>query len=289
MGRTVRTRIAYLYLLPAFLLLGVFSYWPFVQAFRLALYRSDGLKVNDFVGLENFATLFQDPLFWHGFAVLGLLALGLPLQVFGPFIGARLIHAVRSGRAAYVYRAALVIPVVVPMMVNVLIWRDFYQPDGAVNELLRALGLEDLTTTWLGNQGTVIPALIFMGQPWIGGINMLLFLAGFITIPKNLYEAARLDGATTANVLWHIEMPMLLPQFRIVTVLAVLTLIQAYEPILVLTAGGPANATMVPGLYLFENAFQFGKVGYAAAVGFVLFAICLLLTVANLRLMRTRT
>ncbi len=284
----MKTRIAYLYLLPAFILLGVFAYWPFCNAFRLALYESDGLNVNTFIGLRNFRELAHDSLFWHTFRVLALFALGLPLQVFGPFIGAKLIHSVRNGRAAFFYRAVLVIPVVIPMMTNVLIWRNFYGTDGAVNRLLAAIGLGALQASWLGNTATVIGAIIFMGAPWIGGISMLLFLAGFITIPKSLYEAAQLDGATPMDVLRRIEMPTLLPQFRIVAILSTLGLVQSYDSILVLTAGGPANSTLVPGLYLFQNCFEFGRLGYASAIGFILFCICLVLTALNLFLMRKR-
>lgn len=282
----MKSRVAYLYVLPTFVLLGVFAYWPFLHAFKLALYESDGLGVNEFVGFKNFVTLFQDPLFWRGFKVLAFFALGLPLQVFGPLIGAKLIHSVRHGRSAYFYRAVLVIPVVIPMMTSVLIWRDFYGQEGAINRFLDVIGLDLLATAWLGDTHTVIPAMIFMGVPWLGGINMLIFLAGFINIPKSLYEAATLDGASRMDVLRKVEMPLLLPQFRIVAILACLGLVQGYESILVLTAGGPANATLVPGLYLFRNCFEFGKLGYASAIGFVLFVICLVLTVLNMTLLR---
>ncbi len=288
MGRAMRTRIAWIYLLPAFALLGIFAYWPFLHAFKLALYRSDGLGLNRFVGFQNFIDLYRDPLFWHGFKVLGLFAIGLPLQILGPFIGAKLIHGVRSQRAAFFYRAVLVIPVVIPMMTGILIWRDFYGPEGAVNRLLEAAGLEMLKTTWLGSTSTVIPAIIFMGVPWLGGINMLLFLAGFINIPKSLYEAARLDGASSWAIVRQVEMPLLLPQFRIVSILCCLGLIQSYEGILVLTAGGPANATLVPGLYLFKNCFEFGRLGYASTIGLVLFALCLVLTFLNMTFLRRR-
>ena len=284
----MKTRLAYLYILPAFVLLGLFAYWPFVAAFRLALYRADGLRMSEFIGLANFVDLANDRLFYHSFTVLGWFALGLPLQVFGPFIGAKLIHSLRSATVAYVYRTLLVLPVVVPAMTSVLIWRDFYKPDGAVNRLLAAIGLERLTTTWLGDPATVIGAIIFMGVPWMGGITMLLYLAGFIGIPVELYEAARLDGASRWSVIRRIEMPLLLPQFRIVTILACLSLIQSYENVLVLTAGGPANATLLPGLYLFQNGFEFGKLGYASAIGLVLFAMCLAMTLMNLRIMRRR-
>jgi len=288
MGDAMKTRVAYLYVLPTFVLLGLFAYGPLVHAFKLALYHSDGLGLNTFVGLRNFTDLFRDPLFWHGFKVLAFFALGLPLTIFGPFLGAKLIHSVRANRAAYLYRAVLVIPVVIPMMTTILIWRDFYGPEGAVNRLLVAAGLDALKTSWLGSTSTVIPAVIAMGVPWLGGINMLLFLAGFIGIPKSLYEAALLDGAGRWHILRHVEMPLLLPQFRIVTILACLGLIQSYEGILVLTAGGPANATLVPGLYLFKSCFEFGRLGYASAIGLVLFALCLGLTILNMTFMRRR-
>ena len=284
----MRTRVAYLYILPTFMLLACFAYWPFCMAFKLALYRSDGLGHDAFVGLANFVELFQDPLFYKAFGVIGLFFLGVPLQVIGPFVGAKLIHSLRSSRASYFYRLLLVLPVVVPAMTGILIWRDFYGPEGAVNRTLEALGMAQWCTTWLGNTKTVIPAMILMGAPWVGGIAMLLYLAAFIGIPKSQYEAARLDGATAWDILVRVEIPWLLPQFRVVTILATLGLIQSYDGILVLTNGGPGNATLVPGLYLFKNGFEFGRLGYASAIGFVLFVICLLLTFVNMRLLRRR-
>jgi raffinose/stachyose/melibiose transport system permease protein len=284
----MRNTGALLYLLPAFLMLGLFAYWPLASAFRLALYESDGLGYSRFTGVQHFAEIAKDPLFWKGFAIIGLFALGLPLQVFGPFLGAKLIHLLASRRAAFFYRTVLVIPVVVPMMTGVLIWRNFYSPEGAVNRLLAAVGLPELATTWLGNTYTVIPAVIFMGVPWMGGIPMLLYLAGFINIPKNLYEAALLDGASQWDILRCIEMPLLATQFRLVTILACLALIQSYENILVLTNGGPGNATLVPALYLFKNGFEYGRLGYASALGFILFVLSLMLTLTSMGLIRKR-
>lgn len=278
-----------LYALPALALLAVFAGAPFVRAVRLAFYRSNGLGMEEFVLFDNFRRILLDPLFWKSMRVLGLfILLGVPLQTIGPLIGAKLLHSLRSARAAFVYRVLFVLPLVIPMVVGVLIWRNLYAADGAVNRLLTLVGLEAWQHSWLGDTTTVIPAIIFMGVPFVGGVNLLIYLAGFLNIPSSMYEAAALEGATPRQIFFHIELPWLMPQLRLIVVLALIGAIQSYEHILVLTEGGPANATLVPALYLFKNGFEYGSLGYACAVGCILFVITLVLTLINFRLLRRR-
>lgn len=137
------------FLAPAALLLVLFAYWPFAAAMRLALYQSNGLGLEEFVGLGNFRAILRDPLFWHTFGVLAkYAALAIPLAVAGPLLGARLVHGVRNQRAASLYRILLVLPVMIPMVVGVLIWRNLYATDGAVNQVLALAGLGGWARAW---------------------------------------------------------------------------------------------------------------------------------------------
>ncbi len=279
---------ALLFLSPAAALLILFAYWPFLNAIRLALYRSDGLGTEEFTGLGNFQLILTDSLFWHTFGVLAVFAILLiPVSVIGPLIGARLVHGVRNARAASIYRFLFVLPVVVPMVVSVLIWRNLYAADGVINRLLETVGLETLTRAWLGDPSTVLPAIVFMAFPFVGGVNFLIYLAGFNNIPTSLYEAAELDGASLRHVFIKIELPMILPQVRIILMLAIIAVVHSYEHILVLTGGGPGNATLVPALYLFRHGFEWGNLGLASAVGCLLFLMAVGLSILNLKYVRT--
>jgi ABC-type sugar transport system permease subunit len=140
--------------------------------------------------------------------------------------------------------------------------------------VLAAIGFGDHTRAWLGDPATVVPAIVAMGLPFTGGIFLLVYLAGFIAIPPSFAEAARLDGAGSWAVFLRVELPTLAPQVRIVALLALLGVVQNFENIQILTNGGPMNASLTPALYLFRSGFEFGQLGYASAIGVVLFAVC---------------
>ena len=268
-----------LYLLPALGLFALFVTVPVLWALGLAFFRTDGLVQREWVGLANFVSLGRDPLFWRSLANLGLFAvLAVPVQTFGPLIGAKLLHSLRSGRAAYWYRTALVFPVLVPGVVTILVWQEFYSSSGLVNAVLTALGLGGRTRAWLGDPATVVPAIVAMGLPFTGGISLLVYLAGFLSIPTSFDEAARLDGATSWVVFTRVELPILAPQIRIIALLSLLGVVQNFDNIQILTNGGPINASLTPALYLFRSGFEFGQLGYASALGVVLLGVCAALT-----------
>jgi raffinose/stachyose/melibiose transport system permease protein len=278
----------WLYLLPCVGVLVVFAYGPLIEGLQLALYQTDGHGLRRFVGLGNFQELLGDELFWHSFGVLLVFFLVLlPLQVICPLIAAKLIAGLRSSRAAYFYRVVLVLPMIVPLIVTIMIWRNFYMSDGVLNRFLATVGLEAWQRSWLGDSTTVIGALIFMAMPWAGGPNLLIYLAGFLNIPQELREAMEIDGASPLRRFWSLDIPLIRPQVQIVAILGIIMLLQAYENILILTNGGPGSASLVPALYLFRNGFEYGRLGYAAAIGCVLFALSLVFTLINMRLLRS--
>jgi ABC-type sugar transport system permease subunit len=267
----------------------VFGYWPFLSALRLAFYRNNGLGLNEFVGLGNFAAILGDSLFWRSFGILGIfIVLVVPLATIGPLLGAKLVSSVRNTRWGMVYRTVFVLPLVVPMVVGVLIWRQLYSTDGAINRLLELIGMGGIAQPWLGDPGTVIPAIVFMGVPFVGGVHFLIYLAGYLGISRSLYEAAWIEGASPWTIFSQVELPCLRPQLRLILVLSVIGTLHGYEHILVLTNGGPGNATLVPALYLFRHGFEWGNLGIASAVGCLLFALAVGLTALNFRLLRSR-
>jgi len=283
-----RPVVGWLFCLPALSLLITFGYWPFLSALRLAFYENNGLGLNEFVGFGNFIAILGDPLFWRSFGILGIfLMLVVPLSTLGPLLGAKLVSSVRNGRWGMVYRTIFVLPLVVPMVVGVLVWRQLYSSDGAVNRLLELVGLGAYTQPWLGDASTVIPAIVLMGIPFVGGVHFLIYLAGYLGISRSLYEAAWIEGASSWAIFRHVELPSLRPQLRLILVLSVIGTLHAYEHILVLTNGGPGNATLVPALYLFRHGFEWGNLGIASAVGCLVFALAVGLTALNFRILRS--
>lgn len=284
-----RSWTGWLYLAPAAVLLLVFAYWPFVSAMRLALYETNGLGLERFVGLGNFASVLGDSLFANSFRVLLTYALlFVPIAVFGPLVGAKLVHSVASPRLASAYRVVFVLPVMIPAVVLVLVWRNLYGIDGAINQALSLVGLGEWRRGWLGDAATVLPAIVFIGFPFVGGVNFLIYLAGLINIPSSLHEAAHLDGASRWQVFTRVDLPLLLPQMRLIVTLSIIAVVHSYEHILVLTGGGPGNSSLVPALYLFRHGFEWGNLGVASAVGCLLMLFALGLTAANIRFLRVR-
>jgi ABC-type sugar transport system permease subunit len=259
---------------PALVLLAVFVFYPALSALRLAFFETDGLSPERFAGADNFTAMARDGV--AGMSARNLLlyaAMLIPLQTIGPLLGAKLLHGLRSARAAYFYRTLLVLPVVVPTITIVLIWREIYGINGPLNQALAALGAGG-QHSWLGEPALALPAIVATGFPWMGGVSLLVYLGAFLAIPASFREAAVLDGAGAWDVFWKIELPQVRPQIVLITTMSILGALQGFENILLLTNGGPFNATLTPALYLFRQGFEFGNLGYASALGLVLLAAC---------------
>lgn len=275
------------FLLPAGGLFLVFVVIPSVSALTLAFFRTDGLAMREWVAADNFIQLIRDPLFWTSLRNLGIFALlTVPLQTIGPLIGAKLLYSLRSTRAAYWYRTLLVFPVLVPGVVTLLVWQELYSATGPINLVLQAMGGESLTRAWLGDPRTVIPAIVAIGLPFTGGISLLIYLGGFLSIPSSLTEAARLDGAGSWRLFFHVEIPLLRVQIVVIALLSLLGVLQNFDNIQIITNGGPMNASLTPALYLFRAGFEFGQLGYASALGVVLLGVCAAVTYCLRRLGR---
>jgi ABC-type sugar transport system permease subunit len=207
-----------------------------------------------------------------------------------PIAVAEAIYRLGSQRAQYWYRIMVVLPVVIPGIVHILIWQFFYEARyGLVNQLLRLVGLGQYATSWLGNPDVVVYAIIFSHFPFVGGVTVLIYLAGLQAIPGEIRDAAEVDGATGWTQMRRIDLPYLMGQVKLSLVLAIIGQLQAFGYVLVMSGGGPANSSVVPGLWLYTNVIEFGKVGYASAIGVFLFAIIMLLTVVNMRFIKSAT
>ena len=269
----------------------MFNYYPAFMALYRSLFIWDIGGSAEFVGFENFVTMLRDQVFLLSLRNVALMTLaGVVAVLTVPIVVAEAIYRLASQRAQYWYRIMVVLPVVIPGIVHILIWQFFYEARyGLVNQLLRLVGLGQYATSWLGNPDVVVYAIIASHFPFVGGVTVLIYLAGLQAIPSEIRDAAEVDGATGWAQIRRIDLPYLMGQIKLSLVLAIITQLQAFGYVLVMSGGGPANASVVPGLWLYTNVIEFGKVGYASAIGVFLFAIIMLLTVVNMRFIKSAT
>jgi ABC-type sugar transport system permease subunit len=191
----------------------------------------------------------------------------------------------RSGTVA---KYLLVLPIVLPPLILIEVWAYLLQPgSGLVDVFLRAAGLPQ--PTWLSDPHLVLASILLIGFPWISNLGFLIFLGGLQNLPKDVLDASTIDGVGALKRVFTIDVPLLLPQFRIVVILSGIFAVQNFIPILLLTNGGPGTASLVPGLDMYQSAFQNDQYGYGMAIGTLLFIVMLAFTLTAMRLLRSRT
>lgn len=279
-------KIAYLLLIPTFVLLIMFNYTPMVIALTRAFtnWSSRNYTAADleFVGFYNFQRMFTEGYFLIGVKnMLILMVTGFIKTFTMPLLAAWLVYSFRGDRKKYIFRFLFVLPIVVPGIVGSLLWKQIYNPGGGLDQVLVALGLENWIHVWLGEEKTAIWSIVFMGLPYIGAFPFLMYYGGLTSIENSLYESAKIDGATRSKIFWKIQLPMIMPQVKLLIVLQFIGSIQDYGGIYLLTGGGPGTATYVPGLELYYNATTFGNYGYACAMGLVMFVFIMIGTFFN--------
>lgn len=275
-------------LLPSVALLLVFNYTPAVIGLYRAFTRWETGEAPQWCGLANFAAMGRDEFLRISVGnQLLLLIANLAKTLVAPLIVAELIMSLRSPRLRYVLRTAFILPMVVPTMVTMLLWAFIYDGSvGILNMVLEALGLNALTRAWLGEADTALLAIVGVGFPWAGGLALLIYLAGLNGISADVWDATALDGATGLRRIFAVDLPLLSSQIRLLATLTIIGTLQDFGSILILTGGGPGLSTHVPALHMYFQAFRFGHMGYASAIGLALFLIIFLLAVANQRVGR---
>jgi raffinose/stachyose/melibiose transport system permease protein len=275
----------YALLAPTFLLLACFSLIPFVIAIATSFFDYEVGGTPAFVGLANYREYVHDYTFAQSFGnLIFFCTFSVIMVMIVPLVVAKLIFSLSSERASYIYRILFLFPIVVPHVAVFLIWRSLiYSDDGLVNNVLGAIGLGHLERGWFSDPDTVVWAIACVGFPFAGGINILIYYAGLTSIPDSVHEAALLDGATGVKKFLLIDVPLVMSQIKLLVMLTIIGGIQAFEGVYVLTAGGIGFKSMVPGLWMYYNAFLFQRMGYACAIGVMLFLLILILTVINLK------
>lgn len=290
----------YILLLPTIIIVALLRYIPAAAMVKYSFYRWDGIYIEEFRGLENYINLFlHDPIFWKSFRLVGILILCNTIKMLPAMLVAVLIHHLRSKSWQYIYTALFTLPLVIPGIVILLIWKSFYDPiTGIINDILNKTGLMELlawldvnllgwnafvdkTPAWLSHPKLVIPAVVFWGFPWISSASFLIYLSGLKNIPEQMYELGRLDGLNFYKTFYYIELPYIKTQIHLNMILLIIGTITDYYIFLLLLGpeGGPSNIGMVPGLYMFYEGIYNQRYGYASTMGVVIFLIIVLATI----------
>ncbi|MBK8182653.1 MAG: sugar ABC transporter permease [Candidatus Competibacteraceae bacterium] len=284
---------AWIFLAPALLLITVFFFLPVLAALLLSFTDFDIYALGDFdrlrfVGFANYLQLLQSPLFWTALGnTFYFVVVGGPLSV-AVSLGAALLVNSRLIRFPGFFRAAFFLPVVTTLVAIAVVWRYLYHPRyGLLNYGLSLFGLEPID--WLGDPAWAMPAIILMAVWKNFGFNMIIFIAGLQNIPPQLYEAARIDGASPWRQFRYITLPLLGPTFLFVALMTMIGYFQVFAEPYVMTQGGPANSTFSVVLLMYEEGFRWWNIGYASAAAFVLFILILAATLLQLKLRRRNT
>lgn len=297
----------YAFIVPSLVMICVFAYFPAASALYHSFFDWNGTSEKEFIGLGNFRRLLGDTVFWESFVTISILIVANVVKLIPAIFVAVMIHRMNSDRAQYWYRVLVVLPMIVPHIVVLFIWKFFFDPNlGPLNQMIEVTGVKELLVSmdqmfgwggifqegqpigWLSQPQLIIPCLIIWGFPWMGAVGVLIYLAGLQTIGKEMYEAAEIDGAGPFAQFLYIELPLILTQVRLTLILLVIGTLQGYGQQFLLLGenGGPAGAGMVPGLWMFNRAFFAGEMGYACALGLILFFFILALTWVNNKYVR---
>lgn len=287
----LETGKAYLYLLPVFVILGVFTFYPMVRAIQISLHRwplveIPGRREREFVGIENYANLLNNPRFLRSLRNVSLYALfSVPLSILLALGLAVLLNQKLRGRAFF--RLAFFLPFVTPAVADALIWRWLLDHRfGLINYFLSRLGVDPVS--WLLSPAWAIPLLVLLNSWRTVGFQGLILLAGLQGIDSQYYDAAKIDGANAWQQFRRITMPLLTPQIFFLSIISAIAAFEIFTEVFVLWVGrpGPAASALTPVFFIFETAFMRHRMGLASAAAYILFAIIFVLTLIQFRASR---
>ena len=283
-------RVAWWFVGPALAVIGVFFVLPVVAALALSVTDFDIYALADlsnlrFVGWRNYTRLLETPLFWQAFGNTAYFVVaGVPLSLAVSLGAALLLHS-RLARWKGFYRTALFAPVVTTLVAVAVIWRYLFNTRyGFLNYALGFAGIDPID--WLGDPHWAMPAIIVFAVWKSFGYNMVILLAGLQSIPEDLYDAARIDGASYFERFVHVTLPMLSPLFTLVAIITVAGYFQLFAEPYVMTQGGPLQSTVSVLYFMYEEGFKWWSLGSASAVAFLLFAFILGITFVPMRMAR---
>jgi raffinose/stachyose/melibiose transport system permease protein len=258
----------------------VFLLYPLLDAAWISLYQWDGLSASTWVGLDNYAAALSDPELLNSFVHAGVLVFFyaiLPLAL--ALVLSAILQRGSRLRGIGVFQTLIFLPQVVAAVVIGVIWVSIYAPDGTLNAVLRVLGLHPVGRAWLGDFDTALPAIGLIGT-WLEiGLCLVLLVTGIGQIPRELYDAARTDGAGAIREFFAVTLPSLRGSISVALTLTTLSALKTFDLVYVTTHGGPGTATSVPAFQVYNLAFNTGQVGMGTTVGIILTVLILIVTV----------
>jgi raffinose/stachyose/melibiose transport system permease protein len=269
---------AYLWVAPALAVYTIWALYPLTQTVWLSLFDWDGITAATFVGVQNYAVALTDP------KILGALGHSLVFVFFYcllpcalGLVFAGIMTRVRIRGLAF-FRAVLFVPQVLATVVIAVAWRWIYALDGPLNGLLRAVGLDGLARAWLGDFTFALPAVGLIGTWVMAGLSMVLFIAGVQRIPRETYEAARIDGAGAVREFFAVTLPSLRGEMTVALIFTITFALRNFDIVWNTTTGGPGDSTKVPSVFIYQDAFLTRQIGMGAAIGVILTVLILSLT-----------
>ncbi|MFH0908059.1 MAG: ABC transporter permease subunit [bacterium] len=289
----------YLFIVPTLILIGLFQYYPAASGIFHSFFNWNGFDISEFVGWSNYVDLLRNTEFWSSFKLAFLLGGWNVVKMIPALLVAVCIHRCTSDRLQFFYRTLFVIPMVIPFLVIVLIWRSFFfeATSGYLNQFLISSGLFDLLVyldrvfewggvfvhgkmpAWLGDPRLIITACVVWGFPWVGSFAVLIYLAKLQNISKDIYEASGIDGVGWWSKFTRIELPLITSSIYLQLVFVIIDTIKDAGMIIGLAGleGGPGGKATVPALFMLRKAFIDQKMGYACAAGIILTLVVIVL------------
>ena len=273
----------YLFIAPQLLLFLVFIVYPIIEGIRLSLFQIN-YQQETFVGFDNYQRLFADPVFMKSTinTVIFVVCIVALTVVFALFVAS----AIFDKNAKYVsfIRGSYYIPVMVSMVVMTMVWSFLLNPaNGLIPYAARQL--EMVSVNFLGDSSLVLPVIIFITFATNVGQAIILYVASMIGVPKDVFEAAEIDGANRMTIIFKILIPLVKPTTIYIIIMNIIAVLKIFVVIQLLTGGGPNNASTTLMYYLYNNAFKYNQLGIASAVGVIMFLITLILSIPQLRMM----
>ena len=284
-------RAGWMFVAPALIVLGLFFFLPVLAALLMSLTDFDLYALSDasnlrFVGLKNYGHLLTEPLFWKALGnTVYFVVLGVPLSI-GASLGAALLVNSKVARLRNLFRTVFFAPVVTTLVAVAVVWRYiFHTRYGFLNYGLSVFDIGPID--WMGDPHWAMPAIVVLAVWKNFGYNMIILLAALQSIPEDLYEAARIDGASPWQLFRHITVPGLAPVLTLVSILTMTGYFQLFAEPYVMTEGGPLQSTLSVLYFMYEEGFKWWSLGRASAVAFLLFVLMFLITLVQLRLTRS--
>ena len=271
----------YLFIAPQFILFFIFLVYPIFEGIRLSLFKIN-YQTETFIGLDNYITLLSDPVFIK--AAINTVVFVVCIVALTVGFGIFVASAIFDKNAKYVsfIRGSYYIPVMVSMVVMSMIWGFLLNPaNGLIPFVARELELP--AVNFLGNKDLVLPIIIFVTFATNVGQAIILYIAAMVGVPKDIFEAAEIDGASRMQVIRTILIPSVKPMTIYITIINIIAVLKIFVVIQLLTGGGPNNASTTLMYYLYNNAFKYNQLGIASAVGVIMFTITILLSIPQLR------